>query len=189
MWSKKQSKCSVDIFLTILLRLFHYISPSSITFIKDIYRRYFLRNIQRDIFNLPLDILNIPEISLADYKERTDNYTKYLKVKRSKRGSVKYLAIIFSHGRQVVRKISHRRKSVWKFSHWESVLRKFSHWEMSVRSQCENFRIRKCQCENSSSALRNRLQMDLTSSFQLQITHHLKRWTPNFPSFEMIYSM
>ena len=120
----------------VLCRYISYYPPSFIplhlSFVyyihqRYIYRRYFLRNIQRDIFNLPLDILNIPEISLADYKERTDNYTKYLKVKRSKRGSVKYLAIIFSHGRQVVRKISHRRKSVWKFSHWESVLRKFSH--------------------------------------------------------------
>ena len=46
-------------------------------YIEDI----FLRNIQRDIFNLPLDIVNIPEISVADYKEEIGNYTKYLEKK------------------------------------------------------------------------------------------------------------
>ena len=32
-------------------------------------------------------------------------------------------------------------------------------------------------------------QMAITSSFQLQFSHHIKRWTPNFPSFKTIYSM
>ena len=41
-----------------------------------------------------------------------------------------------------------------------------------------NFRITWCGC----------LQMAITSSFQLQFMHHLKRWTPNFLSFETTYS-
>ena len=42
---------------------------------------------------------------------------------------------------------------------------------------------------NSRSALHARLQTAITSSFHLQITYHLKRWTPNFPSFETRYGM
>ena len=33
------------------------------------------------------------------------------------------------------------------------------------------------------------LQMTITSSFYFWFAHHLKRWTPDFPSFEMIYGM
>ena len=33
------------------------------------------------------------------------------------------------------------------------------------------------------------LQMAITSSFQLWFANRLKRWTPDFPSFETIYSM
>lgn len=33
------------------------------------------------------------------------------------------------------------------------------------------------------------LQMAITSSFQLRFANRLKRWTPDFPSFETIYSM
>ena len=74
----------------VLCRYISYYPPLSITLhtslslhdIKDIYiyRRYFLRNIQRDIFNLPLDILNIPILSVVDYNEKIGNYTKYLKI-------------------------------------------------------------------------------------------------------------
>ena len=42
---------------------------------------------------------------------------------------------------------------------------------------------------NSFSAWCSCLQMVITSSFQLWFAHCLKRWTPDFPSFEMIYSM
>nr|CAN64158.1 hypothetical protein VITISV_015782 [Vitis vinifera] len=42
---------------------------------------------------------------------------------------------------------------------------------------------------NSRSALRACLQTTITSSFHLRITYHLKRWTPNFPSFETRYGM
>ena len=75
-----------------------------------------LKYIKRDIFNLLIRYL---KISSTDYKERIDNYTKYLKVKKSNRVGVKYLTITFSHWRKVMRKISHRRKSVRKFLHWE----------------------------------------------------------------------
>ena len=42
---------------------------------------------------------------------------------------------------------------------------------------------------NFRSALCGCLQMAITSSFQLQFVHHLNRWTPDFPSFEMTYSI
>ncbi|WKA06746.1 hypothetical protein VitviT2T_024631 [Vitis vinifera] len=42
---------------------------------------------------------------------------------------------------------------------------------------------------NFRSALRGCLQMTITSSFQLQFAHRLKRWTPDFPRFEKRYSM
>ena len=46
-------------------------------------------------------------------------------------------------------------------------------------SQLRNFPTAWCSC----------LQTAITSSFQLQFVHHLKRWTPNFPSFKTTYSM
>ena len=42
---------------------------------------------------------------------------------------------------------------------------------------------------NSRSALRVRLQMAITFSFQLQIAYRLKLCTPDFPRFEMTYGM
>ena len=42
---------------------------------------------------------------------------------------------------------------------------------------------------NSHSALSACLQTTITSSFHLQITYRLKRWTPDFPSFETRYHM
>ena len=42
-----------------------------------------------------------------------------------------------------------------------------------------NFRSTLCSC----------LQMAITSSFQLQFVHHLKRLTPDFLSFEMTYNI
>ena len=42
---------------------------------------------------------------------------------------------------------------------------------------------------NAPSALRNFLQMTITSPFQLWFTHHLKCWIFYFPSFETIYSL
>ncbi|WJZ84264.1 hypothetical protein VitviT2T_003875 [Vitis vinifera] len=42
---------------------------------------------------------------------------------------------------------------------------------------------------NSRSALRACLQTTITSSFHLQITYRLKRWTSDFPIFETRYGM
>ena len=42
---------------------------------------------------------------------------------------------------------------------------------------------------NSRSTLRACPQKTITSSFHLQIAYRLKRWTPDFPSFERRYSM
>ena len=42
---------------------------------------------------------------------------------------------------------------------------------------------------NDPSAWCNCLPMAITSSFQLWFAHCLKRWTPDFPIFETIYSM
>ena len=44
-------------------------------------------------------------------------------------------------------------------------------------------------CEILAGALRVRLQTAITSSFQIQITHRLKHWTPDFLSFETEYGM
>ena len=46
-----------------------------------------------------------------------------------------------------------------------------------------------CGCNISISALHSRLQTVITSAFQIQITHRLKLWIPDFPNFEMVYSM
>ena len=130
-----------------------------------IYRKYFLRNIQRDIFNLPLDILNIPIISLANYKEKISNYTKYLK-KKSNGVSAKYLKITF-------------RK-------WDMELQKFH----KRKRRCEIFASKKSDAKFSHFlAWCSRLQMTITSSFQLQFAHRLKRWTLDFSSLKKIYSM
>ena len=42
---------------------------------------------------------------------------------------------------------------------------------------------------NGLSVFHGCLQMVITSSFHLWFAHHLKCWTPDFPSFETIYSM
>ena len=44
-------------------------------------------------------------------------------------------------------------------------------------------------CEILAGALRDRLQMTITSSFQIQIVHRLKHWTPEFLSFKKKYGM
>ena len=47
----------------------------------DITKRDMLRYIKRDIFNPSIRYLKYLKRSLVDYKERIDNYKKYLKVK------------------------------------------------------------------------------------------------------------
>ena len=46
-----------------------------------------------------------------------------------------------------------------------------------------------CGVRNSRSARSSFLAMIITFSFQLQIVHRLKHWTPDFPRFEMTYGM
>ena len=52
-----------------------------------------------------------------------------------------------------------------------------------LRNTLRNFR------SSFRSALRSCLQTTITSSFQLQFVHRLKRWTPDFPRFKTRYSM
>ena len=47
----------------------------------DITKRDILRYIKRDIFNPSIRYPKYLKISSVDYKERIDNYTKYLKIK------------------------------------------------------------------------------------------------------------
>nr|CAN71936.1 hypothetical protein VITISV_016910 [Vitis vinifera] len=46
-----------------------------------------------------------------------------------------------------------------------------------------------CGCNISAHGVRAHLQTAITSSFQLQIDHRLKLWTPDFPIFETAYGM
>ena len=62
---EKQSKCSVEYISYYDPPLMDYIY--GLHWFRDIYRRYFLRNIQI--------------ITLADYKEKIEIYTKYLEKK------------------------------------------------------------------------------------------------------------
>ena len=135
----------------------YYDPPPWITFfslhdIKDIYRRYFLRNIQRDIFYLLLDMLNILKIlkiSLADYKEEIGNYTKYLEKKNITEWVCKYLKI------------------TWRFRKSDMKLQKFRMWIWLVR----NFCIWNCWCENF------RIWLLLVRNFRIR-----ERWCEIFAS-------
>ena len=136
----------------------------SLHWFRDIYRRYFLRNIQRDIFYFLLDILNILKISLADYKEEIGNYTKYLEKKNITEWVCKYLKITWRF-RKSDMKLQKFRMWIWlvrNFHIWNCLCENFRIWLLLVRnfrirerwcekfctgeSQCENFRIRECQC-------------------------------------------
>ena len=57
---------------------------------------------------------------------------------------------------------------LWNFPSWRSPFRSLRNWP---------------------STWCDRLPMALTSSFQLRIMYHLKRWIADFPSFEKKYSM
>ena len=76
---ESQSKCSVDIFLTKNVQVIpkNFFQDSEI----DITKRDILRHIQRDIFNPSIRYPKYLKRSLADYKERIGNYTKYLEIK------------------------------------------------------------------------------------------------------------
>ena len=69
----------------------------------------------------------------------------------------------------------------WAAAKWHSCAKG---WFRSCETTCEmGVRLR-----NFRLALCVHLQMAITSSFQLQFTHRLKRWTPDFLSFETRYS-
>ena len=53
----------------------------------------------------------------------------------------------------------------------------------------QNFRKAERGLRNSFSSCCSCLQVAITSSFQLRFAHHLKHWTPDFLTFEKIYSM
>ena len=52
-----------------------------------------LRYIERDIFNPSIRYLKYLKRSLVDYKERLDNYTKYLEIQNLTESVQKYLKI------------------------------------------------------------------------------------------------
>ena len=52
-----------------------------------------------------------------------------------------------------------------------------------LRNTLRNFR------RSFRSALRSCLKTAITSSFQLQFVHRLKRWTPDFPRFKTRYGI
>ena len=58
-------------------------------------------------------------------------------------------------------------------------------WFRSCETTCEMG----AWLRNFRSTLRGCLQTAITSSFQLQFVHRLKRWTPDFPRFKTRYSM
>ena len=76
-------------------------------------------------------------------------------------------------------------KITWRFRKSDMELQKFRKWIWLVR----NFSIWIWLLRNSFSAWCSRLQMAITSSFQLWFAHYLKHWSPDFPSFKIIYSM
>ena len=156
----------------VLCKIYFFLWSSSrrITYIlhwfRDIYRRYFLRN--------------IPIISLANYKEKIEIYTKYLG-KKSNWVGCKYLRL--HRWISQVGSVHFARKG-WFFK----VIRMVRKWNLNyevahvclqVVSQLRNFRSTWCTC----------LQTAITSSFHFWFAHCLKCWTPDFLSFEMMYSM
>ena len=179
-----------------------------------IYRRCFLRNSQRDIFNLPLDILNIPIISLDFYKEKNRNLHKiswaknltesvtniwdytggFCKFKcnlwkfRKLKLSISQVEFVISQlgGDFATWRWFHNLIHSWKNGIWTC---KVAHVCLQVVSQLQNFRKLILQLRNFSLAWCDCLQMAITSLFQLRFAHRLKRWTYNFLSFEIIYSM
>ena len=73
-----------------------------------------------------------------------------------------------------------------KNSHKGRVVRKFRTRGCVVRVLCENFAqgtIHPPKCKIGF------FQMAITSSFQIQIAHRLKQWTPDFLSFKTTYGM
>ena len=71
------------------------------------------------------------------------------------------------------------------FASWNMTFENFASWKCPFRKLNLWFR----SYRNCLSAWCSCLPMDITSLFQLWFAHCLKHWTPDFPSFEAIYSM
>ena len=64
----------------------------------------------------------------------------------------------------------------------------YANFEGVMRMLCE-FRITPCVVRNFRTTWSSWLPKAISSSFQLQIVHGLKRWILDFQSFEMVYSI
>ena len=62
-------------------------------------------------------------------------------------------------------------------------------WVMRILKVLCEFRITPCVMQNFRITWISWLPKAISSSFQLQIVHGLKRWIFDFLSFEMVYSM
>ena len=96
---------------------------------------------------------------LVSYKDKKGNYIKKIHRKRSKVESAK------------TEENSHH---AWAVRIWKVL--------------CEFRTTWRC-CANFAQAWSSCLPKAISSSFQLQIVHGLKRWILDFLSFEMVYSM
>ena len=76
------------------------------------------------------------------------------------------------------------------FSHHELIhLAKWQNFAPWRKSPCEIFAMWNSPCEIGHLAWCSCLPKAISSSFQLQIIHGLKRWILDFLSFQMVYSM
>ena len=62
-------------------------------------------------------------------------------------------------------------------------------WVMRILKVLCEFRITPCVVRNFRTTWSSWLLKAISSSFQLQIVHGLKRWILDFLRFEMVYSM
>ena len=79
---------------------------------------------------------------------------------------------------EIYTKISKRKDLVWSRQK-----------QGKIRTTQGGVRISQVLCENFAQAWSSCLPKAISSSFQLQIVHGLKRWILDFLSFEMVYSM
>ena len=87
---------------------------------------------------------------------------------------------IFSH---------HELIHLAKFSQCEIHIAKWQNFAPWRKSPCEIFAMWNSPCEIGHLAWCSCLLKAISSSFQLQIIHGLKRWILDFLSFQMVYSM
>nr|CAN72228.1 hypothetical protein VITISV_013433 [Vitis vinifera] len=81
---------------------------------------------------------------------------------------------------------------VYRLKHWTPNFPRFeTRYSMhNLRSRSTSKCVQQgCGCNISVHGVRARLQTAITSSFQIQIAHRLKRWPPDFSRFETKYGM